>query len=64
MHHQTNETIVTNLLRLTSPSSFDLVTVKRWAHEVAIKACEQAREDERRQVPRHIRNMFKRKEKP
>ena len=63
--HQNNEQIVTNLLRTTSPASLDAETVKRWAHEVAIKACEAARQDERDNsgVPRHIRNMFKPKKK-
>ena len=49
MSHENNEQIVTGLLRTTSPASLDAVTVKQWAHQVAIKACERAREDERKQ---------------
>jgi len=58
---QTNEQIAMQVMLNTSPSDLSHTTVQQWARRLVLRACELAREDEQKAVPRHVRNMFKKK---
>lgn len=53
-----DEALVEQILAYSSPASHDHKTVMAWVRVVMLKAASSAREDERRNIPRHVRSLL------